>query len=41
LVTLTGVGNGPELWLNLQQKVDLWDALQKYEEEYEKVLTVA
>lgn len=35
------LGNGPESWLNLQQKVDLWDALQKYEEEYEKVLTVA
>lgn len=35
------LGNGPELWLNLQQKVDIWDALQKYQEEYEKVLTVA
>jgi len=35
------LGNGPELWLNLQQKVDLWDSLQKYEEEYEKVLIVA
>ncbi|WP_055076999.1 HigA family addiction module antitoxin [Pseudanabaena sp. 'Roaring Creek'] len=35
------LGNGPELWLNLQQKVDLWDSLQKYKEEYEKVLTVA
>jgi len=35
------LGNGPELWLNLQQKVDLWDALQKYAEEYEKILTVA
>lgn len=35
------LGNSPESWLNLQQKVDLWDALQKYEEEYEKVLTVA
>ena len=34
-------GNGPESWLNLQQKIDLWDALQKYEEEYEKILTVA
>ncbi len=35
------LGNGPESWLNLQQKVDLWDALQKYEQEYEKVLTIA
>lgn len=33
-------GNGPELWLNLQQNVDVWDALQKYEEEYKKILTV-
>ena len=30
-------GNGPKLWLNLQQKVDIWDALQKYGEEYEQV----
>jgi addiction module HigA family antidote len=34
------LGNGPNLWLNLQQNVDVWDALQKYEEEYKKVLTV-
>jgi antitoxin HigA-1 len=33
-------GNGPELWLNLQQNVDVWDALQKYEEEYKKILTL-
>ena len=33
-------GNGPELWLNLQQNVDVWDALQKYEEEYNKILTL-
>lgn len=35
------LGNGPDLWLNLQQKIDVWDALQKYEEEYAKVLTIA
>jgi antitoxin HigA-1 len=35
------LGNGPVLWLNLQQKVDVWDALQNHKEEYEKVLTVA
>ena len=30
--------NGPRLWLNLQQKVDLWDALQSHKEEYEQFL---
>ena len=33
-------GNGPELWLNLQQNVDVWDALEKHGEEYKKILTV-
>jgi plasmid maintenance system antidote protein VapI len=23
------LGNGPQLWLNLQQKVDIWDTMQK------------
>ncbi|MDQ2098933.1 MAG: HigA family addiction module antitoxin [Tychonema bourrellyi B0820] len=35
------LGNGPQLWLNLQQKVDIWDAVQKHSEEYERVSTVA
>ena len=35
------LGNGPQLWLNLQQKIDIWDAVQKHSEEYEKVSTVA
>jgi addiction module HigA family antidote len=35
------LGNGPQLWLNLQQKIDVWDALQRRQEEYDKVLTVA
>ena len=35
------LGNGPQLWLNLQQKVDIWDAVHKHSEEYEKVSTVA
>lgn len=35
------LGNGPQLWLNLQQKVEIWDAVQKHSEEYEKVSTVA
>ncbi|MBC1237298.1 HigA family addiction module antitoxin [Nostoc sp. 2RC] len=33
-----GLGNGPRLWLNLQQKVELWDALQSHKEEYEQVI---
>jgi len=31
----TVLGNGPELWLNLQQAVDLWDALHAHSQEYE------
>ncbi|NEU77193.1 HigA family addiction module antidote protein [Hassallia byssoidea VB512170] len=34
------LGNGPRLWLNLQQKVELWDALQSHKEEYEQVMTL-
>ena len=34
------LGNGPRLWLNLQQKVDVWDALQTYQEEYNKVMNL-
>jgi addiction module HigA family antidote len=34
------LGNCPRLWLNLQQKVDLWDALQSHKEEYEQVMTL-
>ena len=30
-------GNGPGLWLNLQQKVDIWDAMQSHQEDYAKV----
>ncbi|MEH2219307.1 MAG: HigA family addiction module antitoxin [Nostoc sp.] len=26
------LGNGTRLWLNLQQKVNLWDALQSHKE---------
>nr|WP_274382022.1 HigA family addiction module antitoxin [Myxacorys almedinensis] len=35
------LGNGPQLWLNLQQKVDIWDAIQAHEEDYSKVTTIA
>ena len=32
-------GNGPELWLGMQQAVDLWDARQKLAEVVEKIPT--
>jgi antitoxin HigA-1 len=35
------LGNGPELWLNLQQKVDLWNALQEHKDQYEKILKIS
>jgi addiction module HigA family antidote len=31
------LGNGPRLWLNLQQKVDLWDALQSLKKNMSKL----
>jgi antitoxin HigA-1 len=34
------LGNGPQLWLNLQRKVDVWDALQMHKKEYDKVQSV-
>lgn len=33
-------GNGSRLWLNLQQKVDIWDALQIHKKEYDEVPTL-
>jgi antitoxin HigA-1 len=35
------LGNGPQLWLNLQQKVDIWDTLQTHREDYDRVITIA
>ncbi|NEQ98588.1 MAG: HigA family addiction module antidote protein [Cyanothece sp. SIO2G6] len=35
------LGNGPQLWLNLQQKVDLWDAMQANEEVYKQISVIA
>jgi antitoxin HigA-1 len=35
------LGNGPQLWLNLQQKVDIWDAMQTHREDYDRVPTLA
>src|SRR5688572_15106127 len=32
-------GNGPELWLGMQQAVDLWDARQKLATEVAKIPT--
>lgn len=34
------LGNGPQLWLNLQQKVDIWDAMQEKATDYRKVMLV-
>ncbi|CAD5910029.1 HigA family addiction module antitoxin [Planktothrix agardhii 1029] len=33
-------GNGHRLWLNLQQKVDVWNAWQIHQQEYDQVLTL-
>jgi antitoxin HigA-1 len=33
-------GNGHQLWLNLQQKVDVWDAIQNHRAEYDRVPTL-
>jgi len=35
------LGNGPQLWLNLQQKVDIWDAMQAHAEDYKKIPVIA
>jgi addiction module HigA family antidote len=35
------LGNSSRLWLNLQQKVDIWDAIQGYGEDYDRVQTIA
>lgn len=32
-------GNGPELWLGMQQAVDLWDARQRLAEAVERIPT--
>ncbi|NEQ69562.1 MAG: HigA family addiction module antidote protein [Symploca sp. SIO1B1] len=34
------LGNGHRLWLNLQQKIDVWEAWQVHKEEYDQVLTL-
>jgi addiction module HigA family antidote len=30
------LGNGPQLWLNLQQKVDIWDAMEEKTKNHNK-----
>ena len=35
------LGNGPKLWLNLQQKIDIWEAMTANKETYEKVTSIA
>jgi addiction module HigA family antidote len=34
-------GNGPQLWLNMQKSVDLWDSFQANEHEYAKIETLS
>ena len=34
------LGNGPQLWLNLQQKVDIWDTMEEKATDYNKVCSV-
>jgi addiction module HigA family antidote len=34
------LGNGPQLWLNLQQKVDIWDKMHEKAADYNKVASV-
>ena len=34
------LGNSPQLWLNLQQKVDIWDIMQEKAADYNKVYSV-
>jgi antitoxin HigA-1 len=35
------LGNGPQLWLNLQQKVDIWDVIQTHKDDYDRVPMLA
>jgi addiction module HigA family antidote len=34
------LGNGPQLWLNLQQKIDIWDIMQEKAEDYSRICLV-
>ena len=35
------LGNGPQLWLNLQQKVDIYDIMQEKAEDYGKICSIS
>lgn len=30
----------PEVWLNMQQAVDIWDSLDRYEEQYQAIKAI-
>ncbi|HJR08087.1 MAG TPA: HigA family addiction module antitoxin [Pyrinomonadaceae bacterium] len=34
-------GTTPELWLNLQRDVDIWDSMQAHKDEYERIRQAA
>lgn len=34
------MGNGPQLWLNLQQKIDIWEAMRRNEEAYDRIPSI-
>ena len=34
------LGNGPGLWLRMQQAIDVWDAMQTNKTEYQKIKTI-
>ncbi len=34
------MGNGPQLWLNLQQKIDIWEAMKRNEEAYDRIPSI-
>jgi addiction module HigA family antidote len=31
----------PDFWLNLQSNIDMWDTLQQYSKEYEKIKSIS
>lgn len=34
-------GNGPELWISMQGAVDIWETMQSYRKEYERIEPLA
>ena len=35
------IGNGPGIWLRMQQAVDVWDTLRKHRAEYQKIKPIS